>query len=149
MAEYYRATIQAFVIAHCIYNILHAIVFPVERIHIPLDWIIVTAIHCVNQFIVVRAVWRSEYLHILSGQLLDLFVHIHYLCLHLACRDCCHIIVVLTVISGLMPFFNQRLYTFRVITHKTSCHKKCSLYVVLVKCLHHTVKILCSPGTVK
>ena len=43
------------------------------------------AIHCVNQFIVVRAVWRSEYLHILSGQLLDLFVHIHYLCLHLAC----------------------------------------------------------------
>ena len=137
------------VVAHRVYDGIHAVVLPVQRIHIPLNGVVATGAHPFNHVIVVISIGRAEQKHFIAGQLFDLFMHLHYLVLDFTVGNLTHILVIFAVISQIVPLGENHFHILRVVFHPASCHKKGDFYVIFPQYFHNLFCVLVAPGGIK
>lgn len=121
MADNDSSRSKCLVVTYGVNDRIHTVIFLVQTVDGPLDWIIIECICCLNYLIVICPVWWPEEKHLISCK----FLHF------------------------VMPALYQFFHTIRIVRNPSARHKKCHLYLMFIKCIHNVRKILRSPGSIK
>ena len=75
MAENDSSRSKCFVVTYGVNDRIHTVIFPVQTVDGPLDWIIIECICCLNYLIVICPVWWPEEKHLISCKFLHFVMH--------------------------------------------------------------------------
>ena len=136
-------------IAHGIHDGVHAVIFPVQAIHIPLNTVITQRGSGLDDLVGVIAVGRPEQCHLITGQIFDLVMDFHQLRLHLFRAELAHIFVVFAVIADIVSGSEDHFYIVRIGFHPSARGKKGDFDIMLFQNGQDLFGVLVTPRSVK
>ena len=122
MAEDDRAVSQMLMLRHGLDDGIHAIVFPVKRIHIPLNCKVPAVFGHIHHRIVVIPIGRPEQEHLIAGQVPYLFMDLHQFVLLYVVGKLAHVFMILAVVSQVVAGGQKRPQRVRVGLHPPPPH---------------------------
>ena len=128
---------------------IHAVILPVEGVHIPLDWIVAAFGGCFDDIVVVIAIRRTEQKHFITGQVFYLIVYFHYLLFFFIVGKLTHIFMVFAVVAQIVSGIKDGFYVVWIAFHPSSGCKKGYMDIVFGQYLQDPLCIFVSPGGIK
>lgn len=145
MTENDTAAAQMFVLGHGFDDGIHAVIFPVKGIHVPLDRVVAELLRVKDQVIVIGTVWRAEEKHFIAGKVFYLIMYLHQFFRLLLAGERRHILVVFAVISEVVSRLINGFYIVRVALHPAAGHKKGNFDIVFLKDFQYFARVVVSP----
>ena len=125
------------------------VIFPVQRVHIPLDGIIAAFGSGADHIVVIVPVGRTKQEHIVAGQLLHLLMDADDFLPLFIVGKLAHVFVVLAVIPQIVTGLQNGLHVVRIGVHPASRHEKGDMHVMPGEDIQNFLCILVSPGCVE
>ena len=137
------------VLCHSLDDGIHTVIFPVQRVNVPLNRIIFTILGNIHHCIIIVSIGRSEQKHLISCQFQNLIMYLHQFFPFFGIGKLTHVFVVFTVVSKVMACRQNRLHIIRITLYPAPCHKKGYMYIMLLQYLQNLLRVLIPPCCVK
>ena len=136
-------------IADGIYDLVCAVVLPVQTVHIPLDRSVAEGDCCLDEIVIVGAVGRTEQMHFIPGQLLHTVVDGQKLLFLFRGAEGGHILVMFAVIAKIVSVRQNRFDILRIGADPAASHEKGDLHIVFPEDGEDILGVFIAPGGIK